>query len=342
MFSSTRSVNRNRTPVVKVHLESNPKTKFSVTVPDSKDWAEFLNKCASKLNFDVRRVFNVSQALKDGSTSDLSELDNMQKIKHGSILCLKLSDENSSDESSSEPEVVEKVDEKHRQRFDVFLRTNHLRPKIQKMRNRLGKRIKRLDWAPVRGQNENNMLVFSNEKGQRLELRNELFNEVPTSLKLTDLQNLRIAVILCHGGRFAGGIFEGPNEICHKTFSRYVVRKKQGGRQAARGAHSTSAGSWLRNFHEKKLHEDIVNLFKAWGPELDQCERIFIHSPGTINHKTVFAEESYFNVSDPRIAKVSINTKAPKYNEVKRVHHYLAQGSFFDKQRSSATPSDEM
>jgi len=135
---------------------------------------------------------------------------------------------------------------------------------------------------------------------------------------------------LCHGGRFSAAIFQGQKEIVHKGFSRYVVRKKQGGRQGARGPKTTSAGSWLRNFHEQKLHDEIIVLLNEWGEHLASCDKIFVHAPGVINMKTIFHEDSPLVTEDGRIQKVPISTRKPKFDEVKRVYSWLGQSNFIE------------
>ena len=51
--------------------------------------------------------------------------------------------------------------------------------------------------------------------------------------KLTDIsRQWTWAILIVHGGKFAGAVYRGNTMILHKTLSRYVVRKKQGKRQA--------------------------------------------------------------------------------------------------------------
>ena len=38
------------------------------------------------------------------------------------------------------------------------------------------------------------------------------------------------AIILCHGGKFAIALFKGARLVSHKSDSKYVIRKKSGGR----------------------------------------------------------------------------------------------------------------
>jgi len=340
MFNSSTSVVRRRMPVVKVFLESNPQTQYSFTVPESKDWMEFLQKCAVKLSFKVASVVEMSliennlDSEENIKLTNLETEENMKRMKHGNVIritCRAVSDSESSD---YEKEKITKLssDEEMREikRFDVFCRVNHLRGNAQKAKNRLIKSVKRQAWKLL-GVSDG-YANFSNDAGQVLGIKKEIFGEItlPNELRLKDLQNKLICIILCHGGEFAACIFKGGQDVRHKTFSRYVVRKKQGGRQGARDQKAGSAGGWLRNFQEKKLNEEIIALFKTWTEDLNKCERIFIHAPGAINKKSIFAPESYFKTDDPRVLPVGITTHKPKFAEVKRVHHYYSTATLLE------------
>ena len=77
--------------------------------------------------------------------------------------------------------------------------------------------------------------------------------------------NWKWCIILCHGGRFAICIFFGIKLIYHKTLRRYVVRKKQGKRQAnymkkLSSSGPGSAGGHKRIENEKKLLKEIQEI----------------------------------------------------------------------------------
>ncbi|KAF0974097.1 hypothetical protein FDP41_006707 [Naegleria fowleri] len=74
-------------------------------------------------------------------------------------------------------------------------------------------------------------------------------------------------ICIMHGGYFSGGIFDFESGKClvHKTFSNYVSRKKQGGRQLSHdiqtGHKAKSAGSEIRRNQEKQFQEKLHTLF---------------------------------------------------------------------------------
>lgn len=98
---------------------------------------------------------------------------------------------------------------------------------------------------------------------------------------LKQIQNTHIAIALNGGGYFASAIFDNSNKrlVCSKTFRRYTTRRKQGGSQSLKDNQKAgkinSAGSMIRRENEKKLQEEISNLFLAWKPHMEMCSLIF-------------------------------------------------------------------
>ena len=93
-------------------------------------------------------------------------------------------------------------------------------------------------------------------------------------------------VILARGGHFAaaafdaGKVFHGQNVnatiastesvLKSKTFHRYVVRAKAGGRQSVKdqgGKTIKSAGSSMRRQNEMALVRDVTNAMENWKEE---------------------------------------------------------------------------
>jgi len=130
-----------------------------------------------------------------------------------------------------------------------------------------------------------------------LQRRTDLFE-----YKLSDISSKWIwAILIVHGGKFAGAIYHGNKMILHKTLRRYVVRKKQGKRQinhlSTSGVKAGSAGGFKRSWNEKKLLEEIREILSNWMDELSlKCDKIFIHAPGHYNQLTLYGnneEQSY-------------------------------------------------
>ncbi|WIA19082.1 hypothetical protein OEZ85_003734 [Tetradesmus obliquus] len=131
--------------------------------------------------------------------------------------------------------------------------------------------------------------------------------------------------------------------LAHKTFHRYVVRAKAGGKQStkdASGKFARSAGSRLRRYNEAALQRDITALLKEWSPWLSAAQLIFLSAPGS-NSRELFAAAAdvgplgaaaagaaaaggtrHAGVLDPgdlRVRRVPFVTQRPTFSELKRV-----------------------
>ena len=82
----------------------------------------------------------------------------------------------------------------------------------------------------------------------------------------------RIGIILCFGGSFSFGIFEGGRCKIHKSDRKYVCRKKAGERQFNRdkqsGSQIQSIGSQIRRDQEKKHVINVGEILKEHHKDL--------------------------------------------------------------------------
>ena len=101
MSTSNISRNRKRNPIVSVYLTSNPSIIFSIVVPKSKDWIEFLQKCSEKLHFNVEKVINV-QIIDEENDEETEEYEhaisqdmtqNMKHLKHTQVIAIEAVEE---------------------------------------------------------------------------------------------------------------------------------------------------------------------------------------------------------------------------------------------------------
>ncbi len=141
-------------------------------------------------------------------------------------------------------------------------------------------------------------------------------------------------IILCHGGRFAVGIFRRDQVVLHETFSRYVIRKKQGMRQSkrtSRGKKSTSVGARIRSEHERRFSLDVIKWLKSHQDQIKHCDVLAWHAPGR-NRNLIFHRESPLAHSNGQIVtSIPITTKDPTFNEVKRCFRVLTSCEWDDE-----------
>lgn len=114
--------------------------------------------------------------------------------------------------------------------------------------------------------------------------------------------------------------------VAHKTFHRYVVRAKAGGKQSSKdatGKFARSAGSRLRRYNEVALERDIVELLSSWSPHIATADLIFVHAPSS-NARTLFSDaQTALLQSNPRLRRVPFVTHRPTFSETKRVARLL-------------------
>jgi hypothetical protein len=159
--------------------------------------------------------------------------------------------------------------------------------------------------------------------------------EYMSALKRLLSNRCRWGIILSRGGHFAAAIYDitppsvgSPQhkpdiqEVMHKSFHKYVVRAKAGGKQStqdASGKFARSAGSRLRRYNEMSLERDIVSTLVLWKETLASCQILFVAAPGSNGRLLLSGDAPIFEKTDERIRKVPFITRRPTISETKRV-----------------------
>lgn len=144
----------------------------------------------------------------------------------------------------------------------------------------------------------------------------------------------KISVILCQGGSFSMGVFEGNQEITHKSDHRYVIRGKSGGRQMIKDKTKKikSVGSQIRRENEKKHQASVNDILLQNIEHLRQSDRIFVHAPGE-NDPILFEEGKAleeFRKGEKMISVGSLCAKKANHTEVKRIYEEVMKIYVFD------------
>ncbi|CAH8867379.1 unnamed protein product [Trichobilharzia szidati] len=156
--------------------------------------------------------------------------------------------------------------------------------------------------SSITASSHKHMLFFRNKNSEIIGInRCVLFTRKTMPMTMDELlacvsrvrQSRKWAVLLYSGGKFAGGIFDGTNEVVHKTLHQYTVRAKQGGGQSSYDAlcsglgMSKSAGANLRRHGEIAIRNQISDLLhNKWRHLLQACQLIFLWSPKV--HRSIF------------------------------------------------------
>jgi len=329
-----------RRVVVRVHSADAPKRNFSVSVPQSFDWDAFkvsVRRCLD-ISPGVPIELRIASGFHNLGVVDCEELS-MKRLTSTVVLEVSVSaceikddddtvgqnhdpgiNSSSSDRDESTTPCLDGEDMYFRLLLYEESQPSTWKPKTLAKIKRIRSKASEIEWFA--GEAE----AFYTQLVSPLCRARVVSSLVPSNIvkpvSIASLKaNLRIAIILCHGGRFAGGIFNScGRSVVHKVFSRYVVRRKQGGRQGALDRNFRSAGSAIRYDQEDKLFSDIGQLLRSW--DFSMCTHIFLFAPSILNEKAVY-QDGALRKGDPRIRSIPIPTRRPTFTEVKRVFRQL-------------------
>lgn len=127
----------------------------------------------------------------------------------------------------------------------------------------------------------------------------------------------KIIVILYQGGDFSSCYFERNELKDHKSFHKYIIRKKQGKKQSSndRGHHASSAGAQIRRENEKNLVADVKELVDSWSNYFKESELILIDIPDIKNRKSVLNELE----NDKKVQNIPFSVPKANFENAKLV-----------------------
>ena len=160
-------------------------------------------------------------------------------------------------------------------------------------------------------------------------------------------------VVLCRGDHFAAAAVElvsppkgskraedGLKVLAHKTFHRYVTRRKQGGRQSVADGNKNikSAGSSIRRHNEAMLTKEIRELLHSWAPtHLRIAHMIWVAAPGPANASVLYAgADAPLSKSDGRLRTIPFQTARPTLAETSRVALRLCRVEYLSEADAEA------
>lgn len=145
----------------------------------------------------------------------------------------------------------------------------------------------------------------------------ELFKAVQAKL---------MTFVLCEGGSFSVGVFDREREVTHHSDHKYVVRKKQGGRQITKdkGKSISSMGSQIRRANEVKHQENIEEILSSLKEHLELSDYVFIQAPGE-NTTILFDEgKALFEYKKKQNFKsLCLTAKKANYTEIKNIRDHI-------------------
>lgn len=174
---------------------------------------------------------------------------------------------------------------------------------------------------------ENGMLIRQRMLCERLAMMKEKREEKEITMESDGLRMAleaeNVSIVLCAGGYFALVVFKGRKELLHKSDHRYVIRKKQGGRQMLKDKSKkvmTSVGSQMRRLNEVNHQKKIKEILEEERAHIEASDYVLVHSPG--ENKAILFDEGralYDFRQNGNFRSVNIEPKRANYSEAKRI-----------------------
>lgn len=140
------------------------------------------------------------------------------------------------------------------------------------------------------------------------------------------LKTKLMTFVLCQGGNFSVGVFDQQKEVTHKSDHKYVIRKKQGKRQATKdkGKSISSIGSQIRRANEVKHQENIEEILGEIKDWIINSDYVFIHAPGE-NTSILFDEgkELFEFKKNQNFRSLCLTAKKANYEQIKMIREHI-------------------
>ena len=172
------------------------------------------------------------------------------------------------------------------------------------------------------------IIILDEFNNQQLNFRLPIDVKVSDQLEFNELEEVCYIILLIQSGSCALGYFEEEDNIDHKVFKSYMVRKKQGKSQVKylKTKGKSRAGSRVRlastiDFFEN-INERLQDYFEEY--EIDRiamsCSKILI--PYLFDSK----ETCPFDKRDERILKIPKHIHTPNYDILMDTHKFILKG----------------
>lgn len=189
------------------------------------------------------------------------------------------------------------------------------------------------DYLPHKHQ-----LVFDREEARQLTFRLPFSIHSPKQPSLLSDDRTNYVLIMIRSGIASVGYFENGENIDHKVFRAYMVRKKQGMSQLKylKTKGKSRAGSRVRLAETQEFFEQIAARLNDYFQHY-HIDRIGLSCPVTLVPHFYGAQPSVpFSKADPRIVKIPKHIQNPTYESLMNINAYLLKGEI--KWQEEAAP----
>lgn len=163
----------------------------------------------------------------------------------------------------------------------------------------------------------------------------QLYFRLPITIPFSAAKNWALStevnyvILLIQSGNCALGFFEDGENLNHKVFRSYMVRKKQGKSQIKylKTKGKSRAGSRVRLGETVEFFENINERLQAYFEDYGHIDRIAISCSKTLipylyNSKVA----TPFDKNDPRLYKIPKHVHTPIYEVLLDINRFLQRG----------------
>ena len=186
-------------------------------------------------------------------------------------------------------------------------------------------RTEPLVWEYVPAKNQ---VVFDQEGSTTLTIRLPISISSPEAYYNAPDDRSNYVLLMIRSGIASIGYFEDGENIDHKVFRAYMVRKKQGMSQVKylKTKGKSRAGSRVRLAETAEFFEQINDRLNDYFAEY-HVDRIGLSCPVTLIPYLYGSKvPSPFGKDDPRIFKIPKHVKKPTFESLMAINQYLLKG----------------
>ena len=135
------------------------------------------------------------------------------------------------------------------------------------------------------------------------------------------------SLVLCHGGKFIVQVYKDLKCVYSGSDSKYVIRKKSGGRQSNTDRSKkimTSVGSQMRRENERILQEHIDEFMEEAAELFHQSKVIYLHAPG-MNRLVFMAQNGPLHKHAHKVKSVQFANKKANHTEATELSKRLTE-----------------
>lgn len=189
------------------------------------------------------------------------------------------------------------------------------------------------EYLPVK-----NQLVFDQEGSAILTFRLPISISAPQDYNNIPHDRINYVLLMVRSGIASIGYFEDGENIDHKVFRAYMVRKKQGMSQLKylKTKGKSRAGSRVRLAETEEFFEQINARLNDYFSEY-HIDRIGLSCPVTLIPYLYGSKvPTPFGKDDPRIFKIPKHVQHPTFDSLMGINEYLLKGEIKYKEEGKA------